>query len=316
LRTPPTSLVVTTCFIAQRVVFTAIVFLQFGCAPPPAVPAKHGFVLPQPKLVTPNEIEPTDKKKRQEIPPFHHFAVEEIYRNIEVIEPEGQENNIEDNIVKYDIIESLNFLFDNFGPALKFKNKIVLKIVEKPERHAFATLLPDGNRSISLDRIHFLFDDGEEFIVHELFHALYQTDQWRRIAPQKDIEGWAAYAQIVYRYRGDADNNEEIVTNILERFPILSSKQAEKDLFSRRFELLSVSEQQIAYMMAALPILKTNRYDVYIEYKKMISKYPVSELSSSTANVNESLVPARPATGATQPSLVSVPTESNTKHRK
>ena len=102
------------------------------------------------------------------------------------------------------------WLVDEFGPPPNMANLVTIEVGSKGTKHAVMRFKGD-KRSIFLDILNF-FEGQEHYVIHEMFHAYYQTNEFFK-HPISTTEGWAAYAQ--YRYKFQNLSNAALVNRAL-----------------------------------------------------------------------------------------------------
>ncbi len=104
----------------------------------------------------------------------------------------------------------LDDLVRDFGPPAVTDRPMAVLIDPELPKHATVRVTP-GRREVRLSSLNFV-ESEHHFVVHELFHAYFQTDAFLNL-PISTYEGWAAYAQYRYLYRGRS--NPEIIAILL-----------------------------------------------------------------------------------------------------
>lgn len=155
------------------------------------------IVLPAPKkIVPPKPVQPTAKEE-QKADPQKIKIVENAAVRVKVEFLEGVTKKPVRNIIK----KCLAFLVQEFGRPI-YRGNITLIITDNPadngkmvwrdSRQTHRTIkLNDFNLDTRLDHV----------LVHELFHAFYQSNDFIKRNPNFITEGMAVYAEYKYRYR-------------------------------------------------------------------------------------------------------------------
>lgn len=102
------------------------------------------------------------------------------------------------------LAQLLEFLRTKFGQPPVRNITLEFRLITGSSGHALTTVAKN-KRTVAIDRINF-YPTQNHFIVHELFHALYQTSEWMRNSTTPEVERWATYAQILYKYRNYRSN--------------------------------------------------------------------------------------------------------------
>lgn len=95
----------------------------------------------------------------------------------------------------------LRFLVNEFGAPL-FPGDVTLTITASSKDNGRMTWSDarDDHRSIFLYHVN-LIESEQRVLVHELFHAFYQTTEFIKAMPEFITEGFAVYAENLFRYR-------------------------------------------------------------------------------------------------------------------
>ncbi|MEI2781237.1 MAG: hypothetical protein V9H25_08210 [Candidatus Competibacter sp.] len=165
------------------------------------------------------------------------------------------------------VIDGLIFLSENFGspPLQQQSTKINIKVnLENKQGHAFFEKKKNGRKDIEINVIN-LSGSQKDYLVHELFHAYYQNDKFFS-KKLEEIEAWATYAQLRYKYRGL--NNGEIKNKIIEIYDI---KYNDIDNF-KKINIVNVPDQfkAKAYIIYSLELLSKKHFLNYLSYRQII----------------------------------------------
>lgn len=248
-----------------------------GSEQPPASQSS-GIALVQP-IPIPVETIARNEVKRVE---FNHYGVREAFERIDF---RINDDSIEKTSIENAVIESLNFLFANFGNPVFFKGLVELNVEVNPNRHAVMRLSEGGKRVIHLDLFNFANPIAQQYLVHELFHAFYQSDVWLRDGAESDIEGWASYAQYRFLHRDLPGGNKAILEKLIADFPGAAVMAETIKSGKQPLESLSPSNQTLAYVGLALPIFNFDDYGVFVRYRSTImrGRFPAESIELSSA---------------------------------
>jgi hypothetical protein len=168
------------------------------------------------------------------------------------------------------LIDCLTFLLETFGPPI-YEGRVVIIITEAPYDNAFL-VWDDVNtleRNITLNHYNVLKPVWYHYIVHELFHAFYQSNNFLVAYPDAIIEGLAFYAQYKYRYK-DADNNE-IIDKILNEIDIARKYRPNNEFdFDLPFQSYGKAERKYAYLISGLLFFKQDLESVHSIIQKIL----------------------------------------------
>ena len=166
------------------------------------------------------------------------------------------------------IRELVKFLITDFGPPINSFGKLSIRVESTPGQHAFVEYYRNGDRIVVIDPLDFLSSE-QHFIVHELFHALYQSEGMLALLSDADAEGWATYAQLRYKYKLIVDN--EGIADAIRRENRLSRKTEER---LRHLEAplitLDSKTRYDAYIVNALELFDLNHQSVRDEYRRLV----------------------------------------------
>lgn len=161
------------------------------------------------------------------------------------------------------------FLMENFGQPFYNREPIIVNIGHSLESEAQVRISNGRKRDVYLNSVNVVFETERMYIAHELFHALYQSDRWLRTGSQADIEGWATYAQYLYRY--PKLSNQEIADTLRKDFPAIerptvSDGRAEVV----PWQVLPPAQRIENYIRSAYALLRSDRYSNYLKYRETI----------------------------------------------
>jgi len=103
-----------------------------------------------------------------------------------------------------------SFLYKNFGKP-KYTKKIEIIIHKKSIKHPTATWTKNTKeiRKVNFSDF-YMFETALPTIVHELFHALYQTNDFIFSNTEFILEGSATYVEKMYKYKNDDKKIKEM----------------------------------------------------------------------------------------------------------
>lgn len=231
--------------ISRRIFFkyiplTIILFSLAGChmleklylKAPTKAPSQEILKLKQPNIS--NEFvadSVVDMMGRIEV----HFSANDTNRDISSILQDG-----------------LSFLVKEFGPPV-YQGRVLLVISDDPSDNAY--ILWRGNddleREININHYNVMKPMWHHYLVHELFHAFWQSVQFQKMFPDLIIEGLAIYAQYKYHYKEMSNDQirEQIYKEAVELRP---NSNREGIDFSRPFQSYGEQERKYLYLVSGL----------------------------------------------------------------
>lgn len=195
-----------------------------------------------------------------------HFAngsVEEMLKRIVMRSPAGHAEKNVSPILR----NGLYYLVREFGPPV-YKGTVTLVITDDPSDNAHIMWRENDlhNRTITLNHYNIMQPVWYHYLVHELFHAFYQSNLFLKVHPDSIIEGLAIYAQ--YKYQNPKMSNEQLQEKIRQDAKSLfpASKKMSID-FDRPFGSYGARERKYAYLVSGLVFFSQDpkRIDVIIE---------------------------------------------------
>jgi hypothetical protein len=233
------------------------------------------------RIIVPNAMRPV------------HYAVREAYGRID-LQPIKESSDIIMPQVGDVLMSSLNFLFQNFGPALHSVKAVELEVVDDSSDHDFMSLMPDGRRRVRVNYRHILDKKLNEFVIHELFHAFYQSDCWVRKGAEFELEGWAMYAQTISRNRESDGDNSEMHARAVRDFPRATDVDFVSLVRQTPFQSFNPGDRQAAYISAALPLLGLTRQQVYAAYSTTLEGYDGCSRAGQAPGAAKARPPTKP----------------------
>lgn len=205
------------------------------------------------------------------------------------------DSGISADYVKKQISYVFYFLISDFGRPLIPANKVEVRVYRGGSGNAFMERQKGGRRVIKIDPINFS-EFHKMYIVHEFFHAFYQSDSFIDGKKIKEIEGWAVYAQLRYRFL--EKSNKELFTYIDKEYGISDEdylKLSEKG----PWKSFPPDVQQLIYYNSAKHSFsyshKENLSYLTTENPGQMVQTPCSPKSDKR---NPSPAPIKPATGS------------------
>lgn len=223
--------------------------------------------LPPAEPILTNSQLHSDNQQNQNIYPPIASAILNI--NIET-----SDEIISRQVASSSIVEVMNFLFLNFGNPLP-NVRLTISIMTSNTPHAL-TVSKSDRRIVHMSPIDFAIHSERMFLVHELFHAFYQSDEWLT-KPDSEVEGLATYSQYKYLYQGKS--NQDIFNILQEKYPNAMASPLLKTP-PHSWQNLHSNERANLYIATALTLFKKNEGEVFDEYMSLRSKY--SQLASQS----------------------------------
>lgn len=195
-----------------------------------------------------SSLEPVPLKSQPPYPIELKNDVESIYRKIAVSFSPG----IAPKDYSFEIKRCLSFLVDNFGKPV-YQGKISIHVTKNPSDNGKMAWSDKHvlDRTVTLNEFIFISDFELSVLVHEFFHAFYQTNSFIKGNPDFITEGLAVYAE--YRFRYYDLTFEQILKIIRAEHNSLSSHITTPSFdFDRPFKSYSSKEIEYAYILAGL----------------------------------------------------------------
>ncbi len=171
-------------------------------------------------LLKPTELKPSSGQPA--IKPLSSRQLEyvdDMFRRIDFTYSPRVEKKNYDSQIKH----CLSFLVKEFGQPL-YRGRVTLRITDNPADNGKMSW-SDGRRRYRTMALHewILYPDLSELhvLVHELFHAFYQTNAFIKANPDFITEGLAVYAEYKYRYWNW--NNKKILKEMREQSKALAA---------------------------------------------------------------------------------------------
>ncbi len=161
-------------------------------------------------------------------------------------------NNVTNRDAHPILQECLAFLAKEFGTPV-YRGRVVLLITDDPSDNAFITWSESDklSRQITLNHYNIMKPMWHHYLVHELFHAFYQSSEFLNSKPDSIIEGLAIYAQYKYEYQDVT--NIQIRKKLYEEAVSLSDYVSEKAIdFDRPFQAYGDAKRKYCYLMSGL----------------------------------------------------------------
>jgi len=168
-------------------------------------------------------------------------TVDNMFSQLDIEFVEGATEKDYDGEIK----GALSFLLDKFGDPF-YNEKITMQITD--DLHTAKVIWFDNaQRIIKTAEMNLEEDTERYFLVHELFHAFYQTNDFIKANPDFISEGLAVYAEYKYRY-GRTMNDEQIKNKMEAEANTLSFSKSQIN-FDESFN--SYSETDLDFMYIA-----------------------------------------------------------------
>jgi len=162
----------------------------------------------------------------------------------------------------------LDFLINTFGSPPLIETDVQLIFGNFPEHHASVQIGKGEIRKIKIDTMN-LFESNNHFIIHELFHSYYQTDEIFN-HNEEIYEGWATYAQ--YKFKYQSLSNEEIRNIFLRGLKMNLKDLEEYDFKNVPWEALPYPQRMKNYLISSIKLFSRPHYVNYISYRGLICK--------------------------------------------
>lgn len=193
--------------------------------------------------------------------------IKKICENIKVTYHPGVEKR---NINNY-IYECVSFLLKEYGNPF-YQNKINLIITDDQNNYGKIVWTDRNinNRNILLNELN-LYPDKLYILVHEMFHALYETNEFFKNNPEVITEGLAVYAEYKYRYQ---NWNDIKMLNYLKRQCKSINPNYQEVLFDfdKPFNIYQNSSRDLLYIMSGMIFFSQNYKDPKDEVRTILEK--------------------------------------------
>ena len=166
--------------------------------------------------------------------------------------------------------DCLSFLANEFGPPV-YRGRVILDITDDPADNAFMMWSESGDveRQITLNHYNVMKPIWHHYLVHELFHAFYQSGELLRVNPDIIIEGLAIYAQ--YRYQNRGMNNDQVRDKIYEDAAALRSYSSREGIdFDRSFQSYGERERKYIYLVSGLLFFNQDPENIKEKIRKIL----------------------------------------------
>jgi len=221
------------------------------------------------------------KNSSQELPAFSEvyklsdFKLQNVKDMMDRIDIQFSSDCIVEDIVPI-LRDCLLFLYNNFGPPI-YRGRVLIVITDNPSRNAYITWKEndDRQRKITLNYYNILKPVWHHFLVHELFHAFYESSEFLRVNPDFIIEGLAVYAQYKYKYRGMT--NIQIQKKLYENAIALSPyKNGDGIDFDRPFQAYGEGELKYIYLISGLFFFTQKAGSIKEKIQRLLLFPPIS----------------------------------------
>lgn len=176
------------------------------------------------------------------------LTAKQIMGGIKIINDSPSTKNSD---IRQTLLEGLTFLLNDFGQPAQPLPKVIVHVTRNLRNHASVRWKAAGPRTLYTDPFNF-YQTERHFIVHELFHAFYQSNAALDHA-QDIVEGWATYAQLRFRFSGK--DNSVILGKIADIAGMSLQDLRDIHFSGGPWGTLPAAERLIAYMQSALPYL-------------------------------------------------------------
>jgi len=170
----------------------------------------------------------------------------------------------------------LSFLVCEFGPSI-YQGRVVLHITEDPADNAFIIWdeSDDVERTITLNHYNVMKPIWHHYLVHELFHAFYQSSEFLKVFPDSIIEGMAIYAQ--YRYQNREMTNARILEKTYDDTDGLRTYCTQNGFdFDLPFQSYGDEERKYAYLVSGLVFFKQDSDQANAIIQNLLRTSPLS----------------------------------------
>jgi len=174
------------------------------------------------------------------------------------------------------LTDCLTFLVGEFGPPI-YQGRVILDITDDPADNAFIIWdeSDDVERKITLNHYNVMKPIWHHYLVHELFHAFYQSYGFLKVNPDSIIEGLAIYAQ--YKYQNREMTNDQIKDKIHEDTDGLRTYYTRQGFdFDLPFQSYGEGERRYAYLVSGLVFFKQGPELINATIQKLLRTPPLS----------------------------------------
>lgn len=213
----------------------------------------------QKEVELPEPILLKDKKHRIEV---------DIDNNVfqKFIKIESNTGNLESEKVL--IQEALSFLVKTFKKPI-VKKKVLVKISKEHIPYPKMTINKKTNQRTVLFSSFYMYKSELPTIVHELFHALYQSDNLIESHSDFILEGMAIYVESYFKY-GSIDETKKALENDIEESKVCQKIGAEFPIDSKFYNHSSSIKYNLYILGGNFFALQKNNAIDFI--KKMIEE--------------------------------------------
>ena len=166
--------------------------------------------------------------------------------------------------------ECLSFLEKEFGPPV-YQGRVFLYVTDVPTDNAYILWQEndDRERQIILNHYNIMKPRWHYYLVHELFHAFYQSSSFLKISPDSIIEGLAIYAQ--YKYQNPEMSNDQIKEKIYEDAVALYPYSNREGIdFDRSFQSYGEGERKYIYLVCGLLFFSQDPASIKEKIRKLL----------------------------------------------
>jgi len=164
----------------------------------------------------------------------------------------------------------LSFLANEFGSPV-YRGRVILDITDDPADNAFMMWSESGDleRQITLNHYNVMKPIWHHYLVHELFHAFYQSGEFLRMNPDSIIEGLAIYAQ--YKYQNRELSNDQIRVKIHENASALRPYSSREGIdFDRSLQSYGEGEKKYIYLVCGLLFFNQDPESIKEKIRKLL----------------------------------------------
>ncbi|MCK4389861.1 MAG: SPOR domain-containing protein [Desulfobacterales bacterium] len=164
----------------------------------------------------------------------------------------------------------ISFLVEEFGPPI-YQGKVTLLITNNPADNGKMVWKDSSQwlRRITLNDFN-LHPTQRHVLVHELFHAFYQSRQFIKVNPEFITEGLAVYAEYKYKYRGK--NNRQILKILRERTNNLRAYADQQGIdFDRPFQSYGQGTIDYMYFLSGRVFFRQNPKTIKKKIRKILT---------------------------------------------
>jgi len=173
------------------------------------------------------------------------------------------------------IIHCLSFLVGEYGPSI-YKGKVNL-IISANSRNSGKMSWSDNRRkyrTITLNEL-CLLPSELRILVHELFHAFYQSNAFIKANPDFILEGMAVYTENKYRYGNKS--NAEILKQMRQEFEVIARLVEYKPInFDIPFQSYGNKKIDLFYILSGILFFSQDPTTINGKIRKIFKKSPTS----------------------------------------